>query len=357
MPLTAIRLRNTFYRDGDKLVFKGLIAEARGTAYDAEHAFAFLAMHAAPYLHVAAVAGNGAIDEPKHLLAYAPPADGQRGEFVEQIPVDTRTPAPTVRSINPEQLMKLLSTLVGHRDEARLHRAMEHYQHALAAIDPLNRVMTTQHLYMCCENLGQVIFRRMCREAGLPDTGESKHHLAVAAGYQPVGESRQHLWDYDSHLRVTHIFEGDTTLYKKLRKTSDGFEHGFANFGDVQKQAHAAADPAMVLIRRAILRESGLPGDAALLAEKYDHPLAAWSPTLILKGAYSGDPDPEWPYFYGASLIPEIVAIEDLDGDQKRNVTYRANGSGASHRRPKVRHFELVVGSPDDTGPQDGAHR
>src|SRR5205085_1250045 len=139
------------------------------------------------------------------------------------------------------------------------------------------------------------VFRRLCREAGLPATGESEHELAVRAGFVPVGASKQHLNEYDSHIRVAHIFDGDRALYRTLRGASGALEHGYGGFGDVQKKAHASADDAFRCVRRAILRELGVRGDSSLTTKKYDHLLGGWPATLEVAGTYTGDPDPGWP--------------------------------------------------------------
>jgi hypothetical protein len=210
--LTAIRLRNAFADVGGKVIVTGLLAEARGTAEDASAAVESLTRHAAPYLQVAATAANAAVDETDRLLVYAPPTDDDVGRFVEQRPCSPPSPATTIRSIGTADLGPLLGGLIGHPDEERIHRAMAHYRQALTALDPLNRVISAEHLYMASENLGQVVFRRLCREAGMAVTndrgqmGENKHQLAVAAGFTPLDATRQHLYAFDSHVRVDLIF-------------------------------------------------------------------------------------------------------------------------------------------------------
>src|SRR5439155_3629610 len=116
-----------------------------------------------------------------------------------------------------QHCLPLFNGIDEHPDDERLHRAMAHYREALGSLDPLNRVMAAEFLFMACENLGHVILRRLYREAGLPDTGASKHQLAVSAGFRPVNErSRVHLNNFEAHLRSQYIFGGDKTLYDQL---------------------------------------------------------------------------------------------------------------------------------------------
>lgn len=209
---------------------------------------------------------------------------------------------------------------------------MAHFGHALGVLDPFNRVECAESLFMACENLCQVILRRLYRDAGLPDSGQSKHTLAVAAGFTPVNaQSRQHLSNFDSYVRMHHIFEDDKEVCNNLRFASDHFEHGSRSFDKIQAAAHASADKSFDYVRRAILREIGLPADSPLVTgRKYLEPQPGWQPALQVTGSYTSDRDDDWPYFYGLSLYPEIVAIVDLDDDQKRNLTLKVSGSGAA---------------------------
>jgi hypothetical protein len=335
VPLVGIRLRNRLSNLDGKVLVTGLIAEARGMAEDATGAVAFLAPHAAPYLQLAATGANGAVDEPKGLLVYAPPSADDLGRFLEQRPCSPSFPAAIMRSVGTAELGPLIGHLLRHPDEERIHRSMAHYRQALNALDPFNQVMSAEHLYMAVENLGQVVFRRLCREAGMAvsevrvQMGANKHHLAVAAGFIPVGTSREHLYNFDAHVRVDHIFDGDRKLYKDLQETSDAFEHGYGSFGEVQAGALSSVDRAFGCVRRAILREIGVTGGSALLGTKFEHPLGGWQPTLEVAGTFISDRDEEWPHFYGTSLFPEIVAIEDIDDDQRR-VTFKATATGES---------------------------
>lgn len=332
-PVLGVRVRNAFSKvDDDRLLVIGLFVEARGTAASPDSAVEQLTGWALSHLQVIATAGNGAIDEPADLVVYAPPAAKRPGRFLERRSCGPQDPAVVVRSIGAADLLTVLHGLHEHVDEQRLQRAMAHYRHALGGLDPFNRVTCAESLFMACENLGHVVLRRLYREAGLPDNGGSKHKLAVEAGFNPPNErSRQHLRDLDSYVRAHYIFDDQEEIYKNFRFASDHFEHGSRGFDQIQAAAHASADKAFLYVRRAILREIGVPNDSPLVTEeKYQHPLAGWQPALEVSGSYVSDSDDDWPNFYGMSLFPEIVDIEDLDGDQKRNVTLRFTGSGAA---------------------------
>jgi len=329
--IKGIRVRNAFSKPDGELLVTGLFVEAWGVAESPDEAVALLAQRAAPYLQLVAVAANASVDEPEDLLVYAPPTSDVVGQFLEQKPCSPPTPAATVRSITIEDLGDLANRLDGHPDQERIHRAAAHYRQAVRAMDPINRVMSAEHLYMACENLGQVVFRRVCRQCEVKPSGEGKHQLATEAGFTPKNErSSQHLNDYDSHLRVTEIFAGDRAVYDDLRAASDGFEHGYAGFDKVQSAAHASADAAFSMIRRAILNEAGVPADSPLFDPKFDHVLGGWQPRLQVQGTYTSDRNDDWPLFYGTALYPEIVSMKDENDQGSRTNVFRANASGAS---------------------------
>jgi len=360
-PVLGVRIRNSYSKvDDDRLLVTGLFVEVRGMAASPDSAVEQLAGWALPHFQVIATAGNGAIDEPADMVVYAPPVGERPGRFLERRSCGPKDPAVVVRSIGAADLLTVLKGLNGHVDEQRLQRAMAHYRHALGELDPFNRVRCAESLFMACENLGQVILRRLYREAGLPDNGESKHKLAVEAGFNPPNErSRQHLRDFDSYVRAHYIFDDQKEIYKNLLFASDHFEHGSRGFDQIQAAADASADKAFGYVRRAILREIGVANDSPLVTEeKYRHPLAGWQPALEVSGSYTSDRDDDWPHFYGVSLFPEIMEIEDLDDDQKRNVTFRFTGSGAAllggQEVTLERSLWAMPSSPDRTAKQAG---
>jgi len=332
-PVLGVRVRNAFSKVNDeRLLVIGLFVEARGTATSPDSAVEQLAGWALSHLQVITTAGNGAIDEPADLVVYAPPTHERSGRFLERRSCGPKDPAVVVRSVAAADLLTVLHGLEGHVDEQRLHRAMAHYRHALGELDSFNRVACAESLFMACENLGHVVLRRLYREAGLLDNGGSKHKLAVAAGFNPPNErSNQHLSDFDSYVRAHYIFDDEKEVYDRLKFASDHFEHGSRRFDEIQAAADASVDKAFGHVRRAILREIGVPGESPLVTEeKYQHPLAGWQPALQVGGSYTSDRDDDWPSFYGVSLFPEILDIEDLDDDQRRKVTLRFIGSGAA---------------------------
>jgi len=223
-----------------------------------------------------------------------------------------------------------------------MHRAMAHFRIALNQLDLMNRLLSAEHLYIAAETLGRVIHLRLLDDAGLPDTGASKHALAVRNGFQPASStSRDHLNKYDSWVRVKHIFEDAEDVYSDLKRASDGFEHGYVDFGEANEAADRIGDKPFTLVRRAILRELGLSSQSGLFSEKLDKPLAMWPASIEVSGTYAdsspvrvqltadGKVPAMWTPFLGLNLHPSVHLITEK-GEGKRDVSLKLDGNARS---------------------------
>jgi hypothetical protein len=169
---------------------------------------------------------------------------------------------------------------------------------ALNQLDPHNRVLSAESLWMVVENMTRVVFDRLCHEKGIDsEADDAKHSLASAIGFVPkkLDEGRSaevqalieagkldprsfkrdnsHLDALDAYIRREVLLGGDKTCYKQLREMSDGFEHGYMTFGDVRRRSEVA-DAAFTHLRRAILREIGLGDSSPMFDERFGSPQA-----------------------------------------------------------------------------------
>lgn len=365
VPLTAIRLRNencwatADHSNGAPQFVGAFVAEAAGDFSTAEEAVSFLANFASPYFQVIALIANAGVDEPEDLVAYAVPFGNQKGEFVVQRHSQARAPAARVRKVAAADAMEVIGLLVGHPREAGLHQAMSHYRAALNHLDPLNRVLSAESLWMVVENLYHVVLDRLRQEHGLPQTKEGKHLLAIKLGFQPrkieqrsalvrllialgllrvedLKRDNRHLDQLDRHIRLELMLGNDIDCYKQLKDMSDGFEHGYMHFGEVQEKSKVA-DRAFTHLRRAILREIGVDGASSVFAARFDDPLGIWRPIFEARGNYTdtaADAKPvskqhfnaDWPDPPGLSLVPMVKAVIDKP-DGTRDVTLEVNGN------------------------------
>lgn len=343
VPVAGVKIRNLRFNrpDGGSWI-AGIIAEAAGTAKGSLEAVGWLANLAGPFLQVVALASNAAVEQEYDILAYAPPTAALPGHFHYQRPCVPDQPAARTRSVAKEDLGLLLELLGAHVSEHRLHRSMAQFMLALQFVEPQNWMLAAEHLFIAVENLARVVLRRLYLEANLAESGKSKHKLAVAAGFEPIDASREHLNQFDSYVRLHHIFDDDAECYRSLKSASDHFEHGSRDFGVVRDAAAASAADAFGYIRRAILREVGLPPDNALLGEVFDFPLGSWHPRLEVFGDYAHPGvetsvrlDPQhfcdaWPAFAGINIVGFIDEIRDDDESGERNLRFKMEGNGDS---------------------------
>lgn len=370
-PVYGIRLRNHTcwatddHSDGAPTFVGGFVAEAAGDFGSKDEAVAVLANLANPYFHVVALIANAAIEEPEDLFAYSPPLHADdTGEFVVQRHSQARAPASRLRKVGAAETMDAVQGLMGHPREERLHRAMAHYRMALSQLNPENRVLSAESLWMVVENMSRVVFDRLCSDHGVdPEAQDAKHLLALTLGFHPknleksyapgvqalidsgdldparLKRDNTHLDALDTHIRRDVLLGGDKACFKQLREMSDGFEHGYMSFGDVRDKS-AVADLAFTHLRHAILRELGLDDTNPLFESCYDTPQGVWRPVFEGHGDYTDSSgrkvdlspatfnDP-WPDAPGLSLVPLVKAVVD-NADGSRTVTLEVNGATAA---------------------------
>jgi hypothetical protein len=366
VPLSSVRIRNHVVMSTDKKPFvNGLTVEAAGSFNNKEDAVATLGNIAMSYFHIVALAANSAIDEEVSLLVYAPPLAEEEGEFASQHHCDLKSPTCAVRQIDAGDLMSVLQAMNSHKRKDRLHRAMAHYRMAVSHIAPFNRILAAESLFIACENLTKVISQRLLKEAQLKDISISKHDLAVANGFDPVSEkSSQHLNNFDSWIRKTYIFNGDTECYNKLKKASDDFEHGISDLSKILKYIDSVTDLAFGYIRQSILSELGLSKTSELFNKRFDVPLANYSPLVQVEGTYK-DPTTvsgpgftaeglhdEWPQFLGVNLFPQISVIDDLpNGTRNVSVSATLNGNSLLPKQTvsQITKMSLVYPKTEET--------
>lgn len=368
LPVHGVRLRNhrcwatEDHSDGAPTFIGGFVAEASGEFVAKNEAVAVLANLANPYFQVIAVLANAAVEEPEDLFAYAPPVGpDDAGEFVVQRHSQARSPAARLRRLAADDVMPVLARLMGHPREEGLHRAMAHFRMALGELNPENRVLSAESLWMAIENMTHVVLERLYDEHSIgPHTKDAKHLLALALGFQPrerdevlspavralidsgefdpgrLKRDNSHLDALDAHIRREILLEGDEACYKQLREMSNGFEHGYLSFGDARTKS-GVADAAFAHLRRAILREIGLEVTSPLFADRFDSPQGVWRPVFEGHGEYTDTSDrtvdlsPEnfndpWPDAPGLSLVPSMKAVVD-NPDGTRTITLEVDGT------------------------------
>ncbi len=133
--------------------------------------------------------------------------------------------------------------------------------------------------------------------------------------------------DLDSWVRRTILFQNDDDCHRQAKKASDGFEHGFLDFGEVRQSATACLAKAVSYLRTAILDLAmEQPGQIDGIREgKYAEPLGAWPLIRVIRGKLIGDV---------ANLAPEGHAYPMIDWKYKLK-RFRRDKSGKFRAFPE----------------------
>lgn len=225
---------------------------------------------------ILALASNASIGDLSLDVCYETTAHRTEREFfqyfVEMPPLDTAN-----RVAPSEGFARLVPTIMGHAEQARIFRAVQQYMIALRYATPGDELGAIAHLWMAAEALTKVFLRREIEE----HEGDEERLLAA------WGIQRSLL---DAEVRRRHVFGGDSELYNICKKASDAFEHGFRNFGDVLRSVKTRASEAFSLVRHAIFDAADV--DAALLAmldaAPYSKPLGLQPTSRQLRATIRG---------------------------------------------------------------------
>ena len=257
-----------------------LVCHVRGNAPDLNEALRVLGNIGGTNLPSLSLVANAAMLPPSSIVAYEA-HDG--GSYLAIGGVDPQPIQTARRTISPALSSAFVSAVDSHPDAHRLRLAITNYTESLTRLHPDVGVAAGLHLYIAVENLTDVIAHRIQRERGLAGWSE----LGAELGLRPrAGADFVRDGEIRGRLRRECIFDSNTEAHRKMKRLSDGVEHGFIDFAEAREIAAEWFLPAAAQVRRSIFRESGL--DAAstteLLTGVYERPLALWSVKAVAMG-------------------------------------------------------------------------
>jgi hypothetical protein len=128
--------------------------------------------------------------------------------------------------------------------------------------------MAVEHLQIAAETMTPLSTARVVRASG----GTREAYAADLGFDSSTGNLESFL---ASRVRLEEIYGGDNPLRREVENASNGFEHGFKDFGEAKALAESSRDRAAHLIRKALLREVGLDQAAveALMSGTSEVPL------------------------------------------------------------------------------------
>jgi hypothetical protein len=255
--------------------------EVRGTANDLDEALEPFANAALTLLPLFTLSANAATDEAEIEYGFDhTPGLTQRDYFQTYIP-----PEPEVvhvgRNMNLQATVALMSAIDKHPDSERLARGANQYREALLSWRLGRESLCLAHLWMAVEAITKVRLRAECIKQGLSDEADLAKKLGV--------DKKQ----LDGIIRKDLILRGDKDCYDKARQASDGFEHGFLEYGKIRELSTDVRHRMAAYVRAAILELCGLDAEVlkTLTTDPYDKPLGYWPLAKYLRGTLIGATD------------------------------------------------------------------
>lgn len=276
--------------------------EARGDAANLEEGLNEAWGASATVLPVIALTTNAAIgDVQPHLAFETSEGTDDRAFFQSTVETERGIPLPG-RRVPIEATVATLEAVAttgraDPRDAIRLIRAAGQYAFALRYWKRHFELLSVSHLFMATEALKVVALRRELADIGLDEA-----QLAERWGIRPGEPRSRALLEAEARRRL--VFQGDEETHKLAAEISDGFEHGYKDFGDLHGPSLRVRDRAGRLIRGSWLRLAGVSEDiqSELTSGRYEVPVDMTEYVRYMRGRLIGTADElapdgeEYPY-------------------------------------------------------------
>jgi hypothetical protein len=252
--------------------------DIRGDAGTLDEALVPFANAGLSMLPVLVLSANAAIGEPEIELGFDNTAGiTERDYFQSYIPPERDIPH-TARSIDVSATVELLRAIDAHPDSERLLRGANQYRIALQSWRLGREAFSLAHLWMAVEAITKAKVRAECEAHKVTDQAD----LAEKFGVE--------LKQLDGVVRRDLLLQGDDEVYSKARQASDGFEHGFLNYGEISKLAQDVRHRMAGYVRAAILEICRLEEAVfdRLMSDPFNKPLGHWPIVKYLRGRLVG---------------------------------------------------------------------
>lgn len=267
-----------------KVVAAGPALESTGTEW---------LKRSASIINCIAVVSNAAARDVQPVYTIDVSVDRKERPFFQRETSIARPRFPNqTRLTDPQLAIAFATCFFEHFDGYdRLMRAIQHYVLSLVYSTPDQRLLCVQHAFIAAEILTPLALRKLERESGL-----SADEIAALGAKQvglrfPLRRKRDKQNAAEQYARRNVVFHGDQVIHSKARKISDGFEHGFEDFGKLQAWADTTWKSTLEHIRRAIIECSPLdPVTAATILNdtRFSEPLPIGS-SRVLTGTVTDD--------------------------------------------------------------------
>lgn len=252
-----------------------LMVEVVNQATDLDSAVQDAHARASGLLSLLSVVSNAAVGDISIEVCFEVTDGVQERDFYQHF--GDMPPREIVDRLAPQDEFEAFLAHVARSGEfARLHRAVQQYEMAISHSRPGSELLTLAHLWMSAEALTKILLRQELSTVG------SQEAVLAAWGIE--------LQNLDAEVRRRVVFGGNTALYREAKRASDGFEHGFTNFGTLRVATASLVPDVAVLIRAAIFRAVDLDPEITrvLQAEPFAVPLAVSSIARELRAVLRG---------------------------------------------------------------------
>jgi hypothetical protein len=279
LPVTKVVVRSRYLPAPNEDAAAGLEIRVLGQAPGVRRAAEWFGRVADEVLPIISLAGNGAIESARLLGAYDVSPNVAERDWLQTTSEDLEPEVRFAHKIEASVAGPVIDAVYANPSVSRVTRVISHYRDAILNWERGQELTATEHLQIAAETLTPV-----CVDRVLAKRGMTISELAAE-------------WEFDrrrgaekpfvaSRLRLAEIYDGENDVRRDLERASNGYEHGDVSFEEAGALACKSRDRAAQLIRRAILRETGLGSGeiAALSASKFEPPLGIWAPRRMWLG-------------------------------------------------------------------------
>jgi hypothetical protein len=200
---------------------------------------------------------------------------------------ERKLPLPIRRIIHAKLVLLVIGAIDNHRDHRRIERSMAHYCDALSEWAPGYEMNCLARLYMAVENLSKVVMRQKLNALSIDE-----ERLAMEWGIEET-DNLQRRKRLENEVKKRLIFSGDDKCFALARRASDGFEHGYMEFGELSQIARENLVKTARYFRRSLINCLNLPSEVSeiLLGNGYNRPYGESRIYRYTSGYFKGNID------------------------------------------------------------------
>jgi hypothetical protein len=286
IPSTVGPLRVTYAtrwisRGKDVTVPGHLWIEVVGSGLDLETIIETYVQTALLLLPIISFSANAAITNPEIELAFESTRGITERDYFQAFVAPETFEIPVTRHVNVDATLALIEAHAIHPEHQRIFRSVSQYQIALDSWKMGQETFALAHLWMGVEALTKVVVRTEMTKLGL--------NTEVALAELLNIDIKQ----LDSTIRRKHILLNDEDAYTQAKAASDGFEHGYLDFGKIRSHASAVRERVATSFRNIIIEIISAPNNVndILRAPLFNKPVGAFTIVKYLRGKLLGDSD------------------------------------------------------------------